>query len=58
MIRAAARHELRAGVQPEIVADLVYGAYWNRFLIGHAPLDRAFAEQVVDTLLAGIEPHG
>lgn len=52
--RAATRGELAPGVEPEIVADLFYGAYWNRFLIGHARLDEEFANAVVDTLLSGV----
>lgn len=55
--RGARRGELVSGVDLAVVADLFYGAYWNRFLIGHAPLGGTFAEQVVDTLLAGIEPR-
>lgn len=56
--RGATRGELDPQVDPELVADLFYGAYWNRFLIGHAPLTEAFAEQVVDTLLSGITYRG
>ncbi|MDJ0754610.1 MAG: TetR/AcrR family transcriptional regulator [Ardenticatenaceae bacterium] len=52
--RAEARGELRPGVDHEVVADLIYGAYWNRFLIGHAPLSDAYATDVVNMLLTGI----
>ena len=52
--RGAERGELAPKVDPQLAADLLYGAYWNRFLIGHAPLSEAFAEQAVDMMLAGI----
>jgi AcrR family transcriptional regulator len=37
-----------------LIADLFYGAYWYRFLIGHAPLTSAYAVGVVKMILGGI----
>lgn len=54
LARAVERGELSSAVDPELAADLLYGAYWNRFLIGHAPLTREFAEGVVDMMLGGM----
>lgn len=44
--RAAARGELDRGADRELLVDLVYGALWYRMLVGHAPLDAAFARKL------------
>ena len=51
--RAKERNELEEKVDPNLIADLIYGAYWNRFLIGHAPLNKNYAQEVVKTILKG-----
>jgi AcrR family transcriptional regulator len=45
--RGAERGELSADVNPELLADMIYGAKWNRLLFGHAPLDARMASQMV-----------
>lgn len=45
---------VRRDVPVEPVLDLVYGPFFYRLLTGHAGLDPAFADAVLDTLLAGI----
>jgi AcrR family transcriptional regulator len=47
---AQARGELR-GSDPEVAADLIFGALWYRLLVGHAPLDAEFALQITNLLL-------
>lgn len=43
LARAARRGELGPRIDRELLVDLVYGALWYRLLVGHAPLDAAFA---------------
>ncbi len=45
--RGAGRGELSADVNPELLADMIYGAKWNRLLFGHASLDARMASQMV-----------
>lgn len=55
LLRAAvSRGELPGGVDVELALDLLYGPMWLRLLVKRAPLDRAFAEGVVDTVLQGL----
>ncbi|MDH6132712.1 AcrR family transcriptional regulator [Kitasatospora sp. MAA4] len=60
---AARRAELRAllaghtspqapGVDLDLLVDQAYGFFWYRFLLGHAPLDDAAAEQLARSLAA------
>ncbi|AHH15134.1 putative transcriptional regulator, TetR family [Nocardia nova SH22a] len=49
--RGIARGELPADTDTALLADLLYGLFWYRFLLGHAPLDHATAAHLVDTLL-------
>src|SRR5947209_5928840 len=52
--RGEARGELRRDLDLELVIDGLYGPMWYRLLNSHAPLDRAFAECLVEQLFAGI----
>jgi AcrR family transcriptional regulator len=52
--RGQKRGEISAAHDPALIADLFYGAYWYRFLIGHAPLTDAYARGVVKMILGGI----
>ncbi len=50
-----ARGELRDDLDIELTTDLIYGPVWYRLLLGHAPLDEAFACSLVDELLIGLQ---
>lgn len=50
--RGVNRGELRPDL--ELVIDAIYGSVWYRLLLKHAPLDDAFAEELVNFLIAGI----
>ncbi|MGO8886752.1 MAG: TetR/AcrR family transcriptional regulator [Streptosporangiaceae bacterium] len=52
--RAAARGEIPADTDPDIVLDLLFGAAYHRLLHGHQPLNDCFAEKVVDLIMTGI----
>ncbi len=52
--RGMARGELRPDLDVSLVIDLVFGPVWYRLLLRHAPLDQAFANQVIDTLMPGL----
>ncbi|MET8099888.1 TetR/AcrR family transcriptional regulator, partial [Streptomyces sp. NPDC005236] len=49
--RGRARGELPADRDLDLMVDQVYGLFWYRFLLGHAPLDRTAAERLTDSLL-------
>jgi AcrR family transcriptional regulator len=48
--------QIRRDLDNEIVADILYGAYSARLITGHAPLDRAFAEKLIETLRPALAP--
>lgn len=52
--RGVARGELRAEVDGDIAIDLIIGPALYRLMIGHAGLDDAAAEAIVDTALRGL----
>jgi len=54
--RGVARGELRADVDPDAAMDLLIGPVLYRFLLGHAPLDDAAANAIVDTAMRGFTP--
>jgi AcrR family transcriptional regulator len=49
--RGRERGELSADRDVDLLVDQFYGFFWYRFLLGHAPLDRAAAELLTDSLL-------
>jgi AcrR family transcriptional regulator len=56
IMRGIARGDLRGDVDPEAVIDAYVGPVFYRFLISDAPLDDAFADAVVDTVLRAFSP--
>lgn len=51
--RGRERGELADDADLELIVDQVYGVFWYRFLLGHAPLDPTTAERLADSLLTG-----
>jgi AcrR family transcriptional regulator len=54
LLRAIERGEIAAATNIDVTLDLLYGAFYHRLLHGHAPLNDRFAQQVIDTVIAGI----
>jgi AcrR family transcriptional regulator len=52
--RAQKRGELKKNAPLELIADLIYGPYWYRLLVGHAPLDEEFARAQVKLVLSSV----
>jgi Tetracyclin repressor-like, C-terminal domain len=52
--RAIKQQEIRANINIEVAVDLLYGPLFFRLLIGHAPLDEKFMDQVLDEFLQGM----
>jgi len=52
--RAIEEKEIRADLDVEVALDLLYGPLFFRLLIGHAPLDEQFMDQVLDECLRGM----
>jgi AcrR family transcriptional regulator len=51
---AKARGELRAGVDPDLVLDLISGPMFYQLLFGDGPPRPAYIERVIDAVLDGI----
>jgi AcrR family transcriptional regulator len=58
LLQAVQRGEVRSDLDVEVAVDLVYGALFFRVLLGHAPVDAAFARQLVRELTRGLLPAG
>lgn len=52
--RAIRDGEVRGDLALEIALDLLYGPLFFRLLLGHAPLDAAFVDRLLDTALEGL----
>jgi AcrR family transcriptional regulator len=53
--RGITRGELRADLNLELATDAIYGPVWYRLLLKHAPLDDAFAKELVNLAMVGIQ---
>ncbi|GIL27233.1 TetR/AcrR family transcriptional regulator [Actinocatenispora comari] len=56
MTRAQQAGQLRAGLDPEVVVDQLWGACYHRLLLPDLPIDVGFADALVRNLMAGIRP--
>lgn len=54
IVRAIAGGEVRPDIDLDVALDLVVAPVFFRLLLGHGPNDEAFADSVVDHVLAGI----
>lgn len=52
LARGRERGELPAGRDLDLMVDQVYGVFWYRFLLGHAPLTEEIADRLTDSLIA------
>ncbi|MEC4762697.1 TetR/AcrR family transcriptional regulator [Mycobacterium sherrisii] len=52
--RGVARGELRPDIDPEVAIDLIFGPVMYRLVAGHAPLDDASADAIVETAMRGL----
>lgn len=55
---AAARGEIVLQVDPEIVVDLLAAPFFYRRFVAHRHIPKTLAAQVVDQVLAGLQPVG
>jgi AcrR family transcriptional regulator len=55
--QAMADGEFRAGLDVEVVLDLLFAPVYYRLLLGHEDLDRSFAVASVRHLVAGLAPR-
>jgi AcrR family transcriptional regulator len=55
--RAVAAGQVRADIEVEVALDMIYGPLFYRLLVGHAPLDSSFADQLLTTVQSGLR-HG
>ncbi|WP_328808709.1 TetR-like C-terminal domain-containing protein [Nonomuraea montanisoli] len=52
--RAAARGEIPADVDRELLIDMVYGLLWYRLMLDHAPLGEPVGRQLTGLLLRAV----
>src|SRR5665213_2942552 len=56
--RAKFRGEVPHDFDIELAIDVMSGAIWYRLLLGHAPLDDAYAEGIIRLVIDGIRARG
>ncbi|HYN45784.1 MAG TPA: TetR/AcrR family transcriptional regulator [Allosphingosinicella sp.] len=55
--QAIAAGRIRAGVDLELVLDLIYGPIFYRLTMAHAPIDAGFVDALLREVLSGIAVH-
>ncbi|WP_371516414.1 TetR/AcrR family transcriptional regulator [Kitasatospora sp. NBC_01300] len=53
LARGRERGELADDTDLDLIVDQVYGVFWYRFLLGHAPLDATVADRLTNSLVTG-----
>jgi AcrR family transcriptional regulator len=54
LARAIVEGLVRADLHMEAALDMIYGPFFYRLLVGHAPLDQKFASDLVEAVMTGI----
>jgi AcrR family transcriptional regulator len=54
--RGVGRGELRAGLDPEMVTDLLFGPLYYRLFLTGSPVDRNFTKRLVRVLMPALAP--
>jgi hypothetical protein len=52
--RGVASGQLRTDIDADVAIDVMIGPVLYRHLLGHAPLDEAAADAIVDTAMRGV----
>ena len=52
--QAIRQGEVRPDLDAEVALDLLYGPLFFRLLLGHAPLDASFTDEVLSHVLRGL----
>lgn len=53
--RGVERGEIKGDLNLELIVDILNGPVWYRRLLGHAPLNRRFADDLVRVVMGGIQ---
>lgn len=56
LLQAAEQGAIRADADLEVALDLIYAPLYFRLLIGHGPLDGAFTDALLDTVMEWLSP--
>jgi AcrR family transcriptional regulator len=51
--RAKASGEIAPGIDPEVLADALWGPIFHRLLVSRAPIDKGFIDKLLSLVLAG-----
>ncbi|MFO7596430.1 MAG: TetR/AcrR family transcriptional regulator [Desulfocurvibacter africanus] len=49
--QAVERGQISSGSNLDMVVDIVFGAMWYRLLVGHAPMDECFADELTEVVI-------
>ena len=55
LLQAIEKGAIRTDIDVEVALDLIYAPLFFRLLIGHGPLDRAFTDTLLETVLQGLK---
>jgi AcrR family transcriptional regulator len=55
--QAMERGEVRPNVDVEVLIDALYAPFYHRLLTGYSPLNEAFVQALLDTVLQGAVPR-
>ncbi len=56
--RGVQRGQVRPGIEPQVVQELLFGAIYYRLLLSGSPLDEGLAERVVDAVMPWLSAAG
>ena len=57
LLRGITAGELRAGLDPDVMLDALYGPFYHRFLVPYSdePVKDSYVKSVVDAVFGGFE---